>query len=275
VSFLFRHIKRLLKKFLPGSIVAFVIRIRGEKLQSLDLSVLPVLTDCDAEKLSDSLLLEAQILPALGFNNEKLEEFPQELFPFCGKGLRHWQYPNQFGEYLVLLSKLKPASYLEIGVRHGGTFIITLEYLKKFVPVKKAVAIDIAYPPSLASYKKINNASRFYQLNSQTEDFKKFLEKEKHFDLVFIDGNHEEAACVNDFYNIKDIANIIVLHDIVSDVCPGVVNSWAFIKKKYAAEFIFFEFTKQYESVKQKTRQSFFGIGLAVKKGFADLRGIK
>lgn len=275
MSLVFRHIKRFIKAVLPQHFVAYIKRIRGEKLQQLDFSVLPVIAKCDVKELSEPLFLETQVLSSLGFNNEKLQEFPQELYSFCGKGLRHWQYPNQFGEYLALLSKLKPESYLEIGVRHGGTFIITLEYLKKYVRVKNAVAIDIAWPPSLVRYKKINPVARFYQLNSQTEDFRKFLEKEKHFDLILIDGNHDEAACMNDFNIVKDIGNIIVLHDIVSDVCPGVVNTWTFIKKEYAADFLFFEFTKQYKSVREKTGQSFFGIGLAVKKEFARQMGIK
>ena len=204
-----------------------------------------------------------------------MHEFPQELYPFCGKGLLHWQYPNQFGRYLSLLSKLKPESYLEIGVRHGGTFIITLEYLKKFVVVNNAIAIDIAYPPSIVMYKKKNTMVTFYQINSQLDSFKKLLSKEKNIDLVFIDVNHEEQACMNDFNNVKDVANMIALHDIASNACPGVKNSWSFIKTNYSSQYLFFEFTDQYESVRVNTNQSFFGIGLAVKKEFAQLRGIK
>ena len=269
------HIKRFLKNILPSSIVAHIIRYRGEKLRPIDFSVLSVIDESDPINLSDPMFLESHILPALGFNNENMYEFPQELYPFCGKGLLHWQYPNQFGSYLSLLSKLKPESYLEIGVRHGGTFIITLEYLQKFIEVKKAIAIDIAYPPSIRMYKKMNRVVAFYQMNSQLDSFTNLLSKEKNIDLVFIDGNHEEQACMNDFNNVISIANMIALHDIASDACPGVKNSWLFIKKHYSSQYLFFEFTDQYESVKAKTGQSFFGIGLAVKKEFAGLRGIK
>jgi len=270
-----RHIKRFFKNILPRTVVSFIIRYRGEKLRPIDLSVLSIIDESDSKILSDPLFLECHILPALGFNNENMHEFPQELYPFCGKGLLHWQYPNQFGRYLSLLSKLKPESYLEIGVRHGGTFIITLEYLKKFIAVKNAIAIDIAYPPSIVMYKEKNSVVTFYQMNSQLDSFTKLLSKEKNIDLVFIDGNHEEWACMNDFNNVKDVANMIALHDIASDVCPGVKNSWVFIKNNYSSQYLFFEFTDQYESVKAKTGQSFFGIGLAVKKEFAGLRGIK
>ena len=80
---------------------------------------------------------------------------------------------------------------------------------------------------------------------------------------------------MNDFNPVRWIANMIALHDIASDACPGVKNVWSFIKNKYAAEFIFFEFTKQYSSVTDKTDQSFFGIGVAVRKQFAESRRVK
>jgi len=64
---------------------------------------------------------------------------PDELYQFCGRGLHYWQYPNQFSKYLVRLSQFKVESYLEIGVRHGGTFVITVEYLSRFHPLKCAI----------------------------------------------------------------------------------------------------------------------------------------
>ena len=179
MSFITHRIKKILKSILPETIVAFIVHARGEKLKSLDLSVLSALKNATTENLSDYLFLETRLLPKLGFNNEKLDEFPEELHDYCGNGLLHWQYPNQFSQYLMLLSKLKPESYLEIGVRHGGTFLITVEYLKKFTVVKKAIAVDIAYPPSLAAYKKMNRVIWFYQLNSQTSSFNALLVKEK------------------------------------------------------------------------------------------------
>lgn len=268
------YLKQILKKILPAPWVAYILRTRGEKLNPLDLSVINIISNTPVTRLTNEHFMETELLPRLGFNNENLHEFPEELYPFCGKGLLHWQYPNQFSGYLVLLAKLKPASYLEIGVRHGGTFIITLEYLKKFTPVRNAVAIDLAYPPSIPDYKKINSAVSFYQMNSQLPVFGDLLMKEKHFDLVFIDGNHEEGACMNDFNKVKDYANMIALHDIASDACPGVKKIWFFIKTNFKNEYLFFEFTKQYESVTEKTRQSFFGIGLAVRKEIARNRDI-
>ena len=261
-------IKSVLKKILPPRLKAWIVRMRGENLKSIDLSVINKIRDLSKKTLENAEFLEKELLPELGFNNEQLHQFPPELYEYCGKGVLHWQYPNQFSRYLVLLSQLKPNSYLEIGVRHGGTFIITLEYLKEFTPIKKAIAIDLAYPPGLSKYKTLNPAVHFYQMNSQLPEFKKLVEAEKQIDLVFIDGNHEEWACMNDFMNLKEVANIIAVHDIVSDECPGVKKLWAFIKSEFKSNYFFYEFNDQYASVIQNNGPSFFGIGVAVKKDF-------
>lgn len=41
MSFITHRIKKILKSILPETIVAFIVRARGEKLKSLDFSVLP------------------------------------------------------------------------------------------------------------------------------------------------------------------------------------------------------------------------------------------
>ena len=72
--------------------------------RDLDVVPLSLLRTTDAAELRDPARLEREILPALGLNDEILEEFPEQLYPYCGRGLRHWQYPNQFGPYLAFLS---------------------------------------------------------------------------------------------------------------------------------------------------------------------------
>lgn len=59
----------------------------------------------------------------------------------------------------------------EIGVRHGGTFVTTVEYLTKFYNINFAVGIDIMSCPSLTEYKKINSQVEFIKLNTQTNHF--------------------------------------------------------------------------------------------------------
>src|SRR4051812_34363485 len=82
-------------------------------------------------ELADPRTLEALVCE-LGLNDEGIEELPAHLHPWCGQGLRIWQYPNQFSRYLAALAGRRIASYLEIGVRHGGTFVATVEVLGRF-----------------------------------------------------------------------------------------------------------------------------------------------
>jgi cephalosporin hydroxylase len=235
-------------------------------MRIIEISRIKNIRDKECRYLSDPKKLELEFLPSLGLNNERLHEFPEELYEFCGTGLFHWQYPNQFSKFLVLISKLQIKSYLEIGVRWGGTFILVAEYLNKFHPLKRAIGIDINDCPSITLYKRWNSKVEFMNMDSKSVEFKEFIKKSDFFDLVFIDGDHSEDGCKNDFETVKPKANIIVFHDIVSDVVPGVENVWKYVKKNFAHEYTFIEYTNQYESVRRRTGKRFLGIGIAIKK---------
>lgn len=267
------QLKVFLKRALPDGLVRFILRAKWERMKTVDLGQLENIRQKNTDYLAQATLLENDLLPQLGLNNELLYQMPEELYPFTGKGLLYWQYPNQFSQYLVLLSGLKISSYLEIGVRHGGTFLITVEYLQKFYPLQKAVGVDVGYAPSVVIYAKQNPACQFFQADTQTERFTDRLKKEGNFDLVLIDGNHEERECRNDFLAVKERAGIIVLHDIVSVICPGVQKLWQQIKAQ-PEEFSFFEFTQQYDSVLKRTGENFFGIGVAIKKQYLSRKNI-
>ncbi len=262
-NFILNTTKKILG-ILPKPILYQFLKL--QKMKVVDLLRLNLIREKDLDYLVNPENLEKDLLPKLGFNNERLYQFPPELYSFCGQGLFCWQYPNQFSKFLVHISRYKIESYLEIGVRHGGTFIIINEYLKKIQPLKKSVGIDICYSPSLIKYQKINPKINFLQINSTSEKFRKYLEAAGDFDLVLIDGDHDEAPCRQDFETVKNYAKIIVFHDIVSNVCPGVVKVWQEVKNKYADQYDFFEFTDQYESVFIRTGEKFLGIGVAVKK---------
>ena len=100
--------------------------------EPINLSRVALIRERTLAELASPARVEALLLE-LGLNGEGLSELPPELHAHCG-GLRIWQYPTQFGRYLVQLSRLGVRSYLEIGIRHGGSFVATAEYLERFRP---------------------------------------------------------------------------------------------------------------------------------------------
>jgi cephalosporin hydroxylase len=228
----------------------------------MDLTRINLIKSSKLEDLEDNNYLE-NLIVKLGFNTEILREQPQ-IVKENGGGLLIWQYPNQFSKYLCLLRKHNIQSYIEIGCRWGGTFVLTNEYLKIFNIVNKSVAIDIIDSP-VSKYCMNNNETEFIKINSNSQEFKNYISNNK-FDLVFIDGDHSYAGVKNDYEVSKNSGKIFVFHDIVSDACPGVVQFWNELKNTETETYDFFEFTEQYNDVWNDTKQQFLGIGVAITK---------
>jgi predicted O-methyltransferase YrrM len=184
----------------------------------------------------------------------------------AGAGLLHWQYPNQFSKYLVELTRHRIESYLEIGVRHGGTFVITLEYLRRFHPVQRAVGADLATSATLRAYASSSPGTTVLEADSHGAEFEAFVEAQGPFDLVLIDGDHSEGGCRRDFEMVRDLGRIIVFHDIVSEPVPGVGRVWREVKESYADRFDFVEFVDQYLELRQQVGVDYLGIGMAVSR---------
>lgn len=249
------NLKNLMRKALGMKAVR-----RDQIATTIDLSRLDLIRTADMRDLADPARVE-KLIPRLGLNDEKLGVFPPELSSFFGTGLYIWQYPNQFSDYIVQLSKLGIRSYMEIGVRHGGTFVTTIEYLKRFGRMDKAVAVDINDCPSVSEYCSSNSFASFLKMNTRSEAFKGYM-RQNHFDLVLIDGDHAYEGCKNDFDAVKDSADMLAFHDIEESACPGVARVWNDLRKSGSSEYDFYEFRDQYSSVKGR----WLGIGLAVKK---------
>lgn len=221
-----------------------------------------LIEESDFDDLKNNDYLERLIIK-LGFNTEILREQPK-IVKDNGGGLLIWQYPNQFSKYLCLLNAQKVTSYIEIGCRWGGTFVLTTEYLKRFNNLTKSVAVDIIDSPVL-NYCITNNETQFIKLNSQSKEFAVYMKNNK-FDLIFIDGDHSYEGVKNDYEICKNSGKMYVFHDIVNSVCPGVVQFWNELKVNESDIYDFYEFTEQYEDVWNDTHQTFLGIGVAIKK---------
>lgn len=225
---------------------------------SLDLRRISLLRDARLGDLGAEDQLTA-LLPELGLNNEGLSEFPLALLPHCGQGLRVWQYPIQFSPYLVQLSRLRIRSYLEIGIRHGGSFVTTAEYLERFDPLEFAVGVDVIPCPSMSDYARLNPKAEFVCVNTLGPEFPKLLDRLGSIDLAFIDSHHEEKQCQRELGLLEEHVNMIAFHDISNVGCPGVRNVWSELAAR--SDYECFEYTAQYPGL-----GPYMGIGLAVKK---------
>lgn len=233
--------------------------LRGLRPTAIDLERIALIRAAPLHDLAQPDKIE-KLLLNLGLNDEGIDEFPAVLHPFCGSGLRIWQYPSQFSKYLLQLSGLHVRSYLEIGVRHGGSFVATVELLNRFFPLEFAVAIDILPAPSMTEYMRLNVRATFECVSTQSPDFETLLDRFPSLDLVFIDSHHEESHCRRELAAVRDKAKMIALHDISNVNCPGIARVWEDVKSMES--FHCYEFTDQYEGM-----GPYMGIGLAVAKG--------
>jgi hypothetical protein len=96
--------------------------------------------------------------------------------------------------------------YLELGIRSGSCF-------NRVAPLaKEAYAVDID-----DCYKKIKENKNLVWYHGRTTDFLKEHNKDKKFDLVFIDADHKHESSLSDFNNVFSLVNengLILLHDV-------------------------------------------------------------
>jgi cephalosporin hydroxylase len=225
----------------------------------IDLSRIELLRQAELSTLLDVTRLTA-LIADLGLNDEALTEYPPSLTSHCGQGLRIWQYPVQFAPYLIDLSQLQIHSYLEIGVRHGGSFIATVEYLQRFHPLHQAIAIDIIPCPSLTEYHRLHPSAQFMQMNSLSTEFAQMITQQDPIDLIFIDSFQDEQQYTQEFQAIKAKAKHIAFHDICNSDHPGVQRFWRNLKA--SGEYDCREYIEQYPGIPVP----YMGIGLAVQK---------
>jgi cephalosporin hydroxylase len=212
------------------------------------------------DELRNTKFLEHELLPQLGLNDENFHEFPSHLRKYSGYGLKIWQYPVQLARYLTDLAEKKIGSYMEIGARYGGTFILTVEFLSRFGKLESAVAVDLIESSNLRSYADAMPIVTYIVDSSTSERVNATIESRK-WGLVFIDGDHTFRGCLHDYLSVRNNARLVVLHDIASDSCPGVRGLWQLASNVLPKQVIA-KYTDQYREVFDRTGCHYLGIGL-------------
>ncbi|MFM1798086.1 MAG: hypothetical protein RLZZ117_364 [Cyanobacteriota bacterium] len=214
-------------------------------------------------QIIEALIIQSGLHQSIGVGEEY--EWPASLEAHTNKGLKIWQYPSQFSQYLTFLSHHQIRSYLEIGVAYGGTFVFTVSYLDRFNPGLKATCIDVREPSQLIS--RFAAARSFQYITDKSCELFNHLDPTTCFDLVLVDGDHSKHGAMSDFHLVKDRAKIIAFHDIVNFKTPGAIEAWQELKEQHGDRYEFHEFIDQYHELTRKNQgRRLFGIGVAVNK---------
>ena len=210
--------------------------------------------------LRSSQWLEHELLPSLGLAEGSDYDFPGFLRPFRNRGLKSFQQPSQFSKYLTFIAEREIETYLEVGCYLGGTFIVTVEYLSRFRPIRHAAAIDVEIQEPMRRYAALNPAVALMETPSVAPAAKEFVQRH-HWDLALIDGDHSEEGCFADWQLVRDYATLVSLHDTHSDVCAPVGAVWERLKAVMPRRRIH-EFHEQYVDLIKINGLRAMGIGV-------------
>lgn len=224
----------------------------------IDLEMIEAIRGQEADTLRDPDRLELLIVE-LGLNDDGIEDFPRSLRPHCGRGLRIWQYPREFALYLSQLLRLDVRSYIELGIRHGGTFVMTVECLSRCNVATSALGVDIMPCPSMEAYERLNPSATFLCVSTQSEEFEHALDRHGPFDAALIDANHDAEECRHEFRLLRDRCSVIAFHDIVNPDFPDVGQVWADVRE--LDDFECHEYVSGYSEPHTP-----MGIGLAIRR---------
>jgi hypothetical protein len=170
----------------------------------------------------------------LGLHDRVADVLSNDLLDFTGKGLSIWQRPNEFAEYLVWLADRPPIhSYLEIGVHSGGTFIATVEFLRRFHPLQTAISLDPILTPPIQDYVMRTQGVLYVQGTQDFDQLHWLVNQVGRFDLVFINGDHSEHSIRADWEFALQNSRYVAIHDIASESYPDVKSLWQEIQSTH------------------------------------------
>lgn len=225
-------------------------------------AIIDLLRSSNLDDLRNHEYLEKVLLPKFGLDPFIDNFYPTDLRQFCGKGFMSCQMPNQLAKYLAFLSELNIDSYLEIGVAMGGTFIITLEYLRRFNPEVFGLAVDMNPPSENMIWYGEHSENCSYLVANTTDLIAHNTIASRKWGLALIDGDHSEEGCWRDYTMVKEYARYVAFHDITNDVCPGVGAVWNRLTDSFPTSR-YRQFTQQYSSfIKTTNYTNIMGLGV-------------
>lgn len=242
-------------------------RLRGRvTVADIDLSAAHVIAEAPTDALRDPLRLESLVTQA-GLHTIH-EVVPPAMHAHLDRGLRVFQLPVQFAPYLLFLSGQPIGSYLEIGLEHGGSFVLTSTYLKAVgKELRHEVAVDLRYAPGVGRYARKVRSAEHWVIDTASPEFRARTRALAPLGLVLIDGDHSYSGCMRDFETVHDHANVIAFHDIVDSFAVDVPRVWSDVRREHAEVYDFVEFAAQYpKSERGGAGERFFGIGVATRK---------
>ena len=143
-----------------------------------------------------------------------------------------WQDPFELATALwSMKDRLRAAgvrSFLEIGTFSGFTFFVVREFLRAFVmPPGEGDALCCATvdPSDHVSPDVRPHIASDIRTGWTSEDVRAAGQS---YDVVFIDGCHEEPWPMRDYINLRNLSRVCILfHDVRDAWCPAVVKTYA------------------------------------------------
>ena len=146
------------------------------------------------------------------------------------------QNKNKESSFLKNVSnKIKNKSFLEIGFHNGYTNTI----LDKVFEFKNNVAIDLVDQPCNAEAFRANHRFKNLTMICGDSTSKRVIDTATNlgpYDMIFIDGCHEEYYVNEDYRNYSKMLRnrgILVFHDIYSPRFKGVARVWEEVKREH------------------------------------------